>query len=126
MTPKRTSPASASRPAGAPISRALPLARFAAQHLLNEALTLRHLVEGLLVGADAPDFLVGERRTFIAGGALACVERLDLPFEEGSITRGTFVNRSIVGAEKARGTQSGHVLERRQQRLIGVRVDDEP
>src|SRR5260370_40283441 len=64
---------------------ALARARLGAQHVLDEALAAGHLGEALLIGGDAADFVVGERRALVARRALAGVEPVDFSLEASHV-----------------------------------------
>src|SRR6266498_6092595 len=51
-------------------------ARLGAQHVLDEALAAGHLGKALLIGGDAPDLLVRERRALVEIGRASCRERV--------------------------------------------------
>src|SRR5712692_4427595 len=85
---------------------ALARPRLGAQHLLDEALAARHLVEALLIGGDAAHLVVGERSAGNARGALPGVEGGDLRPKAHGVAQRAVIDRAVAGAEKGRRPQA--------------------
>src|SRR5206468_7034617 len=82
-------------------------AGFCPQHVLDEALAAGHLGKALLIGGDAPDLVVGERRALVARRALAGIELLDLRLEAPHIVDRIGVELALARAEVLRRTDAG-------------------
>src|SRR3981081_2830135 len=74
--------------------------RLASQHILDELLASRHLIEALLIGGNAPYFLVGQRRAFMTSCFLLHVEAVDLSLETHHMPRGIPENVALARTEK--------------------------
>src|SRR5262249_56692485 len=101
-------------------------AGLAAQHVLDEALAAGHLGKALLVGGDAPDLVVRERRAPIARGALVGVEPFDLGFEAAGVADRLDVELALARAQILRRTDAGRALDSGRKRLVACGIDDQP
>src|SRR5260370_35939766 len=105
---------------------ALARARLGAQYVLDEALAAGHLGEALLVGGDAADFVVGERRALVARRPLAGVEPGDFGLEASHVLDRSGVDLAFARGEGLRRADGGRGLDQGRERLVGRGVADEP
>src|ERR1700693_1293769 len=102
------------------------LPRLTSQHILDELLAARHLTEALLIGGNAPYFLVRQRRAFMPSRFLLHVEAVGLSLETQHMPRGILENAAVARTEKLGWANAHRTLEDREKRLVARGIDDQP
>src|SRR6267378_4962943 len=100
--------------------------RLASQHILDELLASRHLIEALLIGGNAPYFLVGQRHAFMPSCFLLHVEAVGLSLETQHMPRGILENAAVARTKKLGWADAHRTLEDREKRLVARGIDDQP